>query len=72
MFGVNIWDYKWRKIESNIEVIDPIYQSKKYFDKYEIDINNKKCVFVAGAFSNLIWGFYVEELSSLSEAPLRT
>ena len=48
------------------------YKNKYYFEKYEIDLENDKFHFVAGEFSNMIWGFYVKDLSLLNEVPLRT
>ena len=72
IFGKNIWSYHWEILERNNEVIDPIYKNKYYFDKYEIDLENDKFHFVAGEFSNMIWGFYVKDLSLLNEVPLRT
>ncbi len=60
--GANIWDLKWKNIRNNVEVIDPNYHNKYYFDEYEIEIKSKKINFVAGEFSNLIWGFYVKDL----------
>ncbi|WP_297982594.1 hypothetical protein [uncultured Chryseobacterium sp.] len=69
--GLNVWDYHWKILSTNHEVIDPIYKSKYLFDEYEIENNGTKVNFIAGEFSNTVWGFYVKDLSLLSEAASR-
>ena len=68
IYGLNIWDLDWKLIRNKVEIIDPNYHNKYYFDEYEIEINNSKVNFVAGEFSNLIWGFYLKDLSLLNES----
>jgi hypothetical protein len=59
--GVNIFDYKWERTKEKIKVSDPLYGQEHTMDVYYANINNKKVKFAAGEFSNLIYGFYMEE-----------
>ena len=47
LFGVNIFQYRWRDCRETAAVIDPHYGTEK--------------VFAAGEFSNCVWGFYLEK-----------
>lgn len=59
--GVNIWNYEWKNTYEIIAVIDPIYSVKKSFHKFFIELENKNVYFVAGEFSNCIWGIYLKQ-----------
>ncbi len=60
LFGVNLFEYKWKDCKERIEVTDPIYGQKHLFNKYCINIVDKEYYFVSGEFSNNIYGFYIE------------
>lgn len=56
--GINIWDYEWKSDYEIILVKDPAYGQSKSFIKFWIELPNKKVEFVAGEFSNTVWGIY--------------
>ena len=56
--SVNVWDHKWIVKDKVFEVIDPIYNKSKKFMLYSIVNNNAEINFIAGEFSNGMWGFY--------------
>ena len=60
LFGVNIFQYRWRDCREKAVVIDPHYGTEKVFHVYEVEINGKIHRFAAGEFSNCVWGFYLE------------
>jgi len=62
LFGVNIFDYKWKKTKQKISVLDPLYNQKHEINVYDIDIDGKVFTFAAGEFSNCVYGFYVNEI----------
>lgn len=58
LFGVNIFQYKWRSLGKKAMVQSP-QESRKYnFDIYSVKIKKQEYVFAAGEFSNCVWGFY--------------
>ena len=59
LFGVNIFDYKWKRKGERVKVRDPIYGEEHDFDIYSVTINGQEYEFAAGEFSYCIWGFYV-------------
>ncbi len=61
LFGVNIFDYDWKRINQKVNVIDPLYNQKHEFNVYNANINGTIVTFAAGEFSNCIFGFYVRE-----------
>lgn len=58
--GINVWEHKWKSDYETIIVKDPIYGKTKSFNKFWIELPNNKIEFVAGEFSNCVWGFYVK------------
>jgi hypothetical protein len=58
--GVNIWDYKWISDYETIIVKDPLYGETKSFNHFCIELANNKIEFVAGEFSNCVWGIYTK------------
>lgn len=61
LFGVNIFDYEWKKNNEVAKVIDPIYNNEFEFDVYTVVIQGQEQEFAAGEFSNCVWGFYVPQ-----------
>lgn len=59
--GVNIWDYDWKVVNDKIKVIDPFFTREYEFTKYRIVLSDKNIEFVAGEFSNCVWGIYQEK-----------
>ena len=64
--GANVWDHKWTDLKLNVKVIDPDYDEKKNFTLWSIVVEGKEIQFVAGEFTNCIWGFYRPEKTSSS------
>ncbi|MGJ5640526.1 hypothetical protein [Formosa sp. S-31] len=62
--GINIWDYKWKSDYESVLIKDPNYGEEKSFTKFWIELENRKIEFVAGEFSNCIWGIYVRKNSN--------
>mgnify|MGYP000554306179 CR=1 FL=1 len=58
--GINIWSLKWNTEYEKIIVKDPLYGALKTFNKYWIKNDNEIIEFVAGEFSNCIWGIYLK------------
>lgn len=58
LFGVNIFDYEWKKTNEFVKVHDPLYGNEYKFDIYTVMINGQEQKFAAGEFSNCVWGFY--------------
>lgn len=58
LFGVNIFDYKWKDTYRTVTVFAPLYNQKCVFHIYNVEINGEIYEFAAGEFSNNIWGFY--------------
>jgi hypothetical protein len=58
--GINVWDYQWQMIDKKVAVKDPQYGNLYSFSIYEIKVNDLKIYFVAGEFSNMVWGFYTQ------------
>ena len=61
--GINIWDHKWKSDYEKVVIKDPNYGEEKHFTKYWIEIEDRKIEFVAGEFSNLIYGIYIHKNS---------
>ena len=59
LFGVNIFDYQWQETGEYVKVTDPLYHAERSFCLYKVVINGDTHSFVAGEFSNMIWGFYL-------------
>ena len=58
--GINVWNYNWNSDYEKVNVIDPLYGEEKTLIRYWIVIEDKTIEFVAGEFSNLIYGFYLK------------
>ena len=58
--GVNIWDYKWKSNYETIIVKDPLYGETKSFNRCWIESTDFNIEFVAGEFSNCVWGIYTK------------
>jgi hypothetical protein len=63
--NLDVWKTKWIDTGDVVEVKDPAYFQTFHFPVYEIHENNKTVRFVAGEFSNGVWGFYVLEKMGL-------
>lgn len=61
LFGVNIFDYRWKSTNQKVDVLDPIYNQKHEMTIYNADIGSKVVTFAAGEFSNCVYGFYVND-----------
>jgi len=61
LFGVNIFNYKWRSTGQSACVADPSYNQNYELSVYEADIDGKVVTFAAGEFSNCVYGFYINE-----------
>ena len=61
--NLNIWDYEWKTINRQVEVIDPLYKQKYYFHEFQITDGKTTVNFVAGEFSNTIFGLYLKNMS---------
>ncbi|MGI6334336.1 MAG: hypothetical protein ACOX1A_07045 [Saccharofermentanales bacterium] len=59
LFGINIFEYEWNNTGESVLVEDPIYHQKFKFPVYTVNIDGESHSFVAGEFSNCIWGFYL-------------
>ncbi len=59
LFGVNIFEYDWIPTGEKVEVNEPRYNQTHLFSVYTAEIKGKTRNFVAGEFSNNVWGFYV-------------
>lgn len=58
---LNLWDYEWNLVTPRIEVTDPHYKQIFYFNEFQITDGNTTVNFVAGEFSNTIFGIYLKE-----------
>lgn len=58
LFGVNIFDYKWKRTHESVIVHDPLYGQEYKFPIYTVKIHGRQHTFAAGEFSNCVWGFY--------------
>ncbi|HOZ75170.1 MAG TPA: hypothetical protein PLI38_07950 [Flavobacterium sp.] len=56
--GINIWDFRWDSTGKKITVKDPLYGQSYSFNIYKIKTANFEITFVAGEFSNCVWGIY--------------
>jgi hypothetical protein len=56
--GVNVWNQKWKDFGLTTEVLDPKYKQTHVFQLYSIMKGDKEIRFLAGEFSNGVWGFY--------------
>ena len=59
LFGVNIFDYQWKTTGQRVKVRDPLYSQEYEFPVYTVVINGEEHEFVAGEFSNCVWGFFL-------------
>jgi len=59
LFGVCVFHYEWNFTGEKVVVVDPLYKKKHEFQVYTIRIDGITKKFVAGEFSNGIWGFYL-------------
>ncbi|MDT7830940.1 hypothetical protein RQM59_01030 [Flavobacteriaceae bacterium S356] len=55
---INIWDHKWIDTKQKVNIRDPLYNQKYTFSIFEIQDGNKIIKFIAGEFSNCVWGIY--------------
>ena len=58
--GINIWDLKWKTKYEIVIVKDPQYKVLKSFNRYWIEKDSENIEFVAGEFSNGVWGIYLK------------
>ena len=58
--GINIWDYEWKSDYETIILKAPLYGESKSLNRFWIELLNKKVEFVAGEFSNCVWGIYTK------------
>lgn len=65
LFGVNIFDFKWKNTNKKVKVRDPLYNQEYEITIYTVEIGNKEVTFAAGEFSNGVYGFYVNEETSI-------
>ena len=61
LFGVNIFEYEWKRTGEKIEVKDPLYGQEYRFPVYTVMINGQEYEFAAGEFSNSVFGFYIRK-----------
>lgn len=59
--GINIWDSKWEDTGQRVNVKDPLYNQNYTFVIYMIKNSSEDILFLAGEFSNCIWGIYEKE-----------
>ncbi|MBL7661143.1 hypothetical protein JNK13_00170 [bacterium] len=58
--GVNVWSQTWESpTGEKVTVKDPHHGESYIFSVYEIRVDGKRVQFLAGEFSNGIYGFYV-------------
>jgi len=54
--GLNIWDFDWKRTGQSVQIEDPSYGQDYVFGVYEISAGEQLVKFVAGEFSNCVWG----------------
>jgi hypothetical protein len=59
--GVDVWAHDWIATGERVGVNDPQYGQDFDFEIWVIDTGKKKIEFVAGEFSNCVWGFYTRK-----------
>lgn len=59
LFGINIFEYEWHRMDENVSVQDPLYHQNYRFPIYTVKVNGVLHKFAAGEFSNSVWGFYL-------------
>ena len=52
-------EYNWINTNNRVMVVDPKYGQKHKFTVWKVNICGSIHEFVAGEFSNTIWGFYL-------------
>ena len=67
--GINIWDFKWEETDEKITIKDPLYGQFYTFNVFKIQIKDIQILFVAGEFSNGVYGIYLKE-NNVSENSL--
>lgn len=58
---INIWDFKWENTYIVIKVKDSYYNQIFSFHVYKIKVEEIEIEFVAGEFSNCVWGIYLKD-----------
>jgi hypothetical protein len=67
--GVNVWSQKWTPVKGEFaEVIDPSYHQTFRFNIYTIKNGEAEIKFAAGEFSNMVYGFYVDNENANTES----
>jgi len=61
LFGVNIFEYKWENTGEKATVNTPTDKRNRDFTIWKVSINGMLHEFVAGEFSNCVWGFFLLE-----------
>jgi hypothetical protein len=56
--GLNIWEHKWIETDEKAIIKDPLYGKDFIFNVYKIIFASASITFVAGEFSNGVWGIY--------------
>jgi hypothetical protein len=56
--GIDVFQEKWISTGKSVQVKDPIYGETKNFGMFLVNVNHTEFSFVAGEFSNNVWGFY--------------
>jgi hypothetical protein len=64
--GVNICNFEWKLTNKTVNVKDPIYNQSFIFNIYKIQIENEEIEFVAGEYSNCVYGIYLKNKKSLN------
>ncbi|MBR6382572.1 MAG: hypothetical protein IKS56_01155 [Lachnospiraceae bacterium] len=59
LFGVYIFEYKWRDTGERVKVKDPLYGQDYAFPVYNVTIEGIDYSFASGELSNGVYGFYV-------------
>jgi hypothetical protein len=65
MYGINLPDYEWENTGEKVEIVDPLHKQNLLFTVFKITANNISFEFLAGEFSNGVWGFYTNNKGAI-------
>jgi hypothetical protein len=66
--GINPWLFKWRNVEREVELEDPVYGRQYHkLTVWQVDTEIGSVTFAAGEVSNCVWCFYTPDPATAVE-----
>lgn len=61
LFGVNVFDYKWKDTNKKVTIPDYLYNESKVFSIYQIEVDDTIFEFDCVELSMCVYGFCIQK-----------